>query len=236
VVGADPEHYLQRRTEVGGHEVLHGIRFLGGDVRQPFVDLLGTAAPIDEAIAAVRRAWPRFAPERVRVWAGSTPPVEGATVDQWLLAGRPRPDTAVALHDADPAEAVDWAERQLVAWREQHPWMIGRVFALDAEQARACADDHGLCWVMDGAQRVGLWGVRRGRLREWTGWEVVEQVIAPGHSGRGLAAAAQRAWASRRPEEVVFGTIDGDNEASLRTAARAGRERVAAWWWCGTSG
>jgi len=235
--------YQQRLDRRGGEELMHGIRFLGGDPRRPFVDVVGHTGALSSWSSTLRDAWGAFAPERLRVWCdGRQGPTAATGPDQWLCAG-PMGSAgtasgqagsgggAVGLPAAEPAEAVAWAVAAYAEWARHEGWRDGRVFPLDQEQAERCAGAGGLCWMTVAGRRVGVWAARPGRVRTWQGWVVIEQVVGRAHAGHGWAAAAQRAFGARHRGQLLLGTIDAANVASLRTAARAGRRRVGAWWW-----
>jgi hypothetical protein len=60
-------------------------------------------------------------------------------------------------------------------------------------------------------------------------FEVDEEVILASSAANGYAAAGQSAWAHRtgtNAETLLVGAIDGHNQASRRTAVRAGRGPV----------
>ncbi|MBX3467819.1 MAG: hypothetical protein KF878_13120 [Planctomycetes bacterium] len=91
VEGARPRDYLQRVLPLpGGGEVVCGIRFLGGDVRQPFVEVVAWDRPLAPrwpALAlALRAAFSRFAPaHHLCVPAGARPrrPAPSPTCTWW---------------------------------------------------------------------------------------------------------------------------------------------------------
>jgi hypothetical protein len=232
VPGVTPGHYLQAVLVGPEGEALAGIRFLGGDVTRPFVDLLAYDGPVAPWVERALQRFDVFGPQRVRVRCGIEAPLPGATVDQWVVAGWP-----VALHQperlapATPEQAVPFAVSAHRGWEEAVPWMKGRVVPLDEAGARGAAMEQALWWILDQGDRVGVLAVRWAAEREWAGWCVVEQVLLGSHAGKGLAASAQRAAAARLPTQLWFGTIDAANEASLRTAEAVGRQRVGAWWW-----
>lgn len=235
VPGQPVSAYLQAVLRGPPGEALVGLRFLGGDVRRPFVDLIAWDGPLAPWLAPARAHYAAFAPERVRVrWPGAEPPdgVE-ARVDQWVVAGRPAagPTPGLQLEPAPPEVAVAWAREALTAWAARDPWRAGRVLPLDLGMARSAAAAQGLVWMVASGQRAGLLAVAPGTEREWTGWWVLEAVVAPAFAGRGLGWRSQRALAARLQGGPWIGTIDGANAASLASAARAGRHRVGAWWW-----
>lgn len=254
VEGARPRDYLQRVLPLpGGGEVVAGIRFLGGDVRQPFVELVAwdrpLAPPWPALALALRAAFSRFAPPRARlcVPAGNRPPDPRAEPDLHLVAGpvralrdglRPagggpaggaRVERLTALEDARFAAY----EREFAAWRAQAGVLAGHVFPeARASLERCLADGALVSLTVDGAW-AGLAGARRATLWALEGYEVVEELVTAGFRGRGLAPSLQRGLIDALDpghDLQLFGTIHAANAPSLATARRCGRRVVATTW------
>ena len=65
-------------------------------------------------------------------------------------------------------------------------------------------------------------------------WHVVESLIFDGSRGRGLAAPMHQAayvQLESAPGDVIWGTIDPRNGASLATALAVGRVDIGGDWW-----
>lgn len=81
---------------------------------------------------------------------------------------------------------------------------------------------------------MGLLAVEPSRVLGVCGWVITEEVVGRAYRGQGSASRAQRALAAwlceRGRDALILGTVDGANEASLRTAARAGRRCGGRWW------
>jgi len=233
VAGAEARHYLQATLSGPEGEALVGVRFLGGDVGQPFVDLLAWQGPLRPWLGRALRHYAPLSPQLVRVRTpGTRSPDAGATVDQWVVAGRPAvPEAGDVVAVADPDEALAFVADAQQDWVAAEPWMEGRVVPMEGDDAVGAAEEGALWWIVADGQRAGVLATRWATDREWTGWCVVEQIVARPFTGRGLAAGAQRAAAARQRPGVWFGTIDGANTASLRTAEASGRIRVGGWWW-----
>jgi len=77
VAGARAEDYKNRLLNVGGLELLTGIRFLGGDLAQPFVDVMYqneavlTSEHLGAAQNAIRQEYAVFRPVRTRFYVPS---------------------------------------------------------------------------------------------------------------------------------------------------------------------
>lgn len=222
VPGARDEDYLQKREG----ELLCGIRFRGGRVDQPFVDLL--EGPVDaSSLERALQLYAVFGAQRVRVRQLAEPSVPGwePEVDQWLLAGRPSGGGLELEPVRDLDEAVLFVGEGFAAWAHRLPWFEERVLPITREQLAASQ----AWWIPCQGQRAGLIAIQRGEERQWSGQIVMEELVLPAFSGRGLAARAQRSLPLEG--ELLIGWIDGVNAASLRTAEKAGRRREDAFWW-----
>lgn len=246
-----PADYLQRVIDVDGAQVLCGVRFLGGDAAQPFVDVIawtGACPPLARVAEAVVGAYGVFDVRCARVFdAGTGAPSVG---DGWrvrgdqAVCGAPlgvvaqsdagRGSASVELEDAQPDEADAFVREAYAAFRARSVELAERVPPTDLEGLAECEGKGRLSWwLIDGA-RAGLIAVSRETWFGLDGYLVMEEVVSGAHLGRGSAALAQRALARElaleSPDLTLFGTIDCANEASLRTAARVGRAAVATWW------
>lgn len=248
VPGAQLEDYQSALLEVGGEHALVSPRFMGGDISEPFVDVIAVTGPV--AAGALERAcqarYARLEPRRLRRvrWAPERAPEARATVDQHLLGERlgalpgapaPRAQVELVAPEADAIEALsEQVARWYQEWAERAPWRRGRVAPADAEDLRAC-------WEVGGVRIARLDGApvaltAAAPVTEPTtglyGWCMYEQVVAPAHARRGLGAATQRALAAglareRGAEVIVYGTIDADNVGARATARSLGRGVLA---------
>ena len=102
LAGCTAEDYLQRVIELDLGQVLTGIRFLGGDVNWPFVEVIASTNPIDgesqwdALFELLQSSYGSFKPRAVRVFAQAESGVLEAprvsselstSVDQLILAG-----------------------------------------------------------------------------------------------------------------------------------------------------
>jgi L-amino acid N-acyltransferase YncA len=251
VEGASARDYLQRVLSVADGEVLAGIRFKGGDLDQPFVDLVAwdrDLAPVWPAVVeAVRAAFAVFAPPRVRlhVPAGARPPGAGAEPDLHLVAGRvsalradARPwPPGVTIERQTMLALFDAYEREFAAWQAGAGALAREVGSESRESLQRCLDDGALvAMFVDGAW-AGLAGARRARLWALDGFEVAEELVTAGFRGRGLGPWLQRglidaldALDDPKDDALLAGTIHATNAPSLATARRCGREVVATSW------
>ncbi len=254
VPGAEPSEYLHRLLALDDTRVLlGGIRFRGGALDHPFVDVLATSWDVEAAggyaavVAAVNAEWSRFAPRAVRILRatpGLEEPALAVEVDQLVVAGRvdelvrrapPQHTGRVALRPLEVEPALALVRSAYDALFARHPALGAKLHAATREELVACRERGRLFAIaVDGAARaVGVLAVEARAEHGVDGWVVVEEIIVGSHRGQRLASAAQRrlaeALVAEDPRGVLFGTIAGSNQASLRTAARVGREVIAAY-------
>ncbi|MFT4627035.1 MAG: RimJ/RimL family protein N-acetyltransferase [Myxococcota bacterium] len=246
VAGATPDDYLQRLIELpGGHFALVGIRFKGLDREWAFVDLVAATAPWaevrDALLVRLPTLYPRFAPGWLRVFLPVGEPGVGVVrPDLRQIAG-----PLAALH-ARPLPAgfdrmVVHAARDL-AWRDDYdalyrqfhreaPELRDEVLPSEPADLSDCVHADQLWLASVDGEWAGVVGARPEADGALRGWCVVEEILGRGFRGRGLGAALQRHLIARLPAEgLLHGTIHPSNIASLRVAARCGREDVGGWW------
>jgi GNAT superfamily N-acetyltransferase len=249
VEGVAPADYMLRRLAIpGAGEVLAGIHFKGLDLAQPFVGVRAWSAPdaanLPALVSTLREAWAPFHPRSVQLFlpAGQAPP-PAAILDQHLLVARvedtrrlPPPPSRERVHLAPSQDAealAAWVAQRYAEVHRLRPELAGLVTPADADDLRDCAAADALFEVEVEGQRAGLIAARPGRCLGHQGAEVVEELLDSGWWGQGLGPALQRAFVDALPQPLgpwVWGTIDGANQPSLRTALRTGRRVAGAWW------
>ena len=142
VTGATPAMYNHRVYELAGMQVVLGIRFRGGDITIPFVDLVRSSGPITSAAQVeaicdlVRQEFAVFKPLRVRFYQPAhlefQIEVPGSSGDKRVLAApltsmlaQPKPDglERVALRRTHDLEFYPrYAETYAAAYQER-PWL-----------------------------------------------------------------------------------------------------------------
>ena len=232
VSGLNCNAYRHRKLDVDGETLLVAIRFKGGDVAQPFVDLLAwTGEPCPGWIVAIEEAFAPFAPQAIRFrWSRDTPPPWPGEVDQHVFAG---PAAGASHASVVPACDLSWFDefrRSFEVWRTSS--LLGlEVSPSDPGELNACLDDGHIVVATDGDKFLGLAACLWRTERAFDGWSIIEEFVVPEAQGRGLGTALQRGLMHLLPPgDLVWGTIHGTNAASQATAARCGREPVETWW------
>lgn len=240
--GAPAETFLHRVLDLGGTQVLAGIRFYGGDPDRPFLDLFAwTRVPDWPALAAAfPDCWAPFAPRDVRLIAAAPPDGVSARLDQGIHLGRvsdmPRSTvTGISLEAIGDAEAAaDFVGRAYAEAIRDAPELDGEIHAADAETLAACRDEGTLHWILAEGEQAGLIATQRDRIEMLPGALIVEETVRGAFRGRSLARAAQgllaAEMAASAPGQVLMGTIYANNRASCRTAEGAGRPARLSYW------
>lgn len=256
VQGALPEHYLNQIIDIDGlGRVLAGIRFMGGALDRPFVDLIATEHPFSSDIDTphvlhtLREHFARFHPRTVRVlWPNPHPPSwsrgVSANLDQVLSIGvarRSDPRAEPFGNLATMAEASSAAAALEVMYEahfQQFPDSRRWLSPADIDELQRCVELGYLLTIPGEQQDIsGVLAAEESSSLGVPGFWMIEEIIHPTYRKRGLAARGQRAlieWiATDHPGALVCGTIDSRNTASRRTAAKAGRHEVMAYLWLG---
>jgi len=232
VSGLNCKAYRHRKLDVNGETLLVGIRFKGGDVAQPFVDLLAwSGEPCPDWIIAIEEAFAPFAPRAIRFrWSRDTPPPWSGEVDQYLFAG---PAIGASRTCVEPARDLSWFDefrRSFEVWRSSSP-LGPEVLPSSRDELNACLNIGHIVVAIDGNKFLGLAACLWRTERAFDGWSIIEEFVVPDARGRGLGTTLQRDLMHLLPPgDLVWGTIRGTNTASQATAARCSREPVETWW------
>lgn len=243
VAGATADDYGTRVLDTPAGPVLAGIRFKGGDLAQPFVEVAASFALSPGAFEDLRRAvvsaFGVFSPPRMRLWRfPDEAAAPDADADQLLYAApiaelRARPLPAnfgeVVLGPAFDLGQLAALESAYAAIEAADPVLGAEIGPADADELRQCLEE-GL--LFDAHIDWDWAGMVAGRSEPFFGAEgvlMVEELLVAEQRGRGLGACLQRHFIERLMPAggaMLHGTIHASNTASRRTAERCGREAV----------
>lgn len=252
VPGVPTDAFLHRLLPAPqGGRMIAGIRFKGGDLGHPFVDLVAWERPLDGAAGAalpriLAAAFAGFSPLAMRLrWPGTArPPLapDGLEVDQHVLAAelsvlaaQPRPWGELAV-DVRPARDLSWLpvlHAAFAGWRAQIGPRGDEVCVADRDDLQACLDTGAVVCAWSGGHWAGVAAARRGEERLAGGYEMVELFMGRALRGQRRAAVLQRRLVDTLVDhgrDELYGTVHGTNAPSLRTARRVGRRVVETWW------
>ncbi len=242
VAGAAAEDYKNRLLTVGGLELLVGIRFLGLDMNEPFVDVMYHAALTPEQLSAVQDAteleFAVFKPKRTRFYVSSHQPPLTGDGDKRLIAAplgvmlaQPKPGTfgRVELRQATSLAFYPDYAATYHDLHTEYPELraVARLESEDDLQGYL-GEGHLFEIFVDGAW-AGVTAVFEDVNTGLSGFCMAEIVLTGAFRGQGLGRAVQLQLAAQLAEqgagrdELLFGTIGAVNVAAQRTALGAGR-------------
>lgn len=250
IAETNPDDYKNRLLRVGGLELLAGIRFLGGDLARPFVDVLYTSEPtltsgqLDEVQSAVRTEYAVFRPQRTRFYIPSHLPRFSAEGDKRLVVAPL--GVMLARAEADPRVALQRAKslafypEYTAVYNELHearPELRAVARVESQEDMQGYLEAGHLFEIFAGDAWAGVTAVFRDVNAGVGGFCVGEIVLARAFRGQGLGSAVQWGLAGRllegdaKPNELLFGTIGEVNVPARRAAERSGRVDVGGHVW-----
>jgi RimJ/RimL family protein N-acetyltransferase len=243
--GAVAADYLPRELDLGdGLSVLAGIHKGSFFFVNVYAQTrLLRADEVARAGDMLRREFAMFEPAAVRWWE---PAVGGAghkgkrlddlrLIVGWipeLLEDGPAPNQRVRLQAESSAAFHDDYLAMYERFFAANPAMRDVVRTEDREDLQACADVGALFRVLVDDAFAGVIAAAPSRHGGVDGWSVNEELLDTAYRGQGLAVHAQRAMLAQLDQNVsqlVFGTINAVNQASVKTALRVGRQDAGGW-------
>ncbi|MFM2485985.1 hypothetical protein [Celerinatantimonas yamalensis] len=235
------DFFLQRVIDVDGIQYLTGPRFVNQQLDAPFVDIIAPCGPPSErAVKAILANWQGLNATRVRYCSATITPALHP-IDQQLYLGQAsemiaaQADTTVFLTGANITDKqwcralLDDAYQQLF---KRQPELQKRLHALSDDELEEHLQDGEVCRIHWCQQAVGVLIVQACSYQFLHGLSVIDKAIAPAFQGQHLSAKAQLAYMQQLASDaLLFGTIDGRNEASIQSALQAGRMPVLRYCW-----
>jgi GNAT superfamily N-acetyltransferase len=256
IAGATPAMYNHRVLEVARMQVMLGIRFRGGDISIPFVDLvrssqaITSAAQVEAICDLVRQEFAIFKALMVRFYQpthlGFQFNLPGSSGDKRVLAAplttmleHPKPEglERVSLRRANDLEFYPRYAETYAAIYQERPWLPHEAEPESLEDMQEHLETGDVFEIFVDGQWAGVTGAEH-RSDEFAlqGFVVIEMLLAKFARGQGLGAAVQYRLAealqsSSSPEDVLYGTIGSNNSPMLKTAARVRRVDLGGWIW-----
>lgn len=248
--GTTPSDFGPRvLTLEDGSSVLASVRFRGGDLARPFVNVVASTrrpstGDLSGMTAEIAAHFSVFAPPFVRLFVpddvGLVDLPPGSHLDRSLVAAPlhdlrakapPHLDRVVLPRASDLGFYERYA-REYARLAELDPFFPEFAEVEDRDDLRDCLEAGGLFEVLVDGAWSGVVAVERGVKQGLSGFVVREMLMVEMRRGRGLGAAVQRRLADALPNEpgdVLMGTIHAENRAALRAAQSAGRHVVGTW-------
>jgi hypothetical protein len=232
VIGATPAMDNHRVLEVDGTRVMLGIRFRGGEITLPFVDVVRSSQPVTSADQVraisdlVRREFAVFKPLKLRFYQPAHLEFQfelpGASGDKRVLAAplaamlaQPAPDglERVTLQRGTRATDLEFYERYVATYAEaylERPWLPNESEPESPEDMREHLENGQIFEIFVDGHGVENWSGVTGTEPDTAfglrGFLVLEMLLAKNVRGQRLGAAVQR----RLAEAMVASGEPGD--------------------------
>lgn len=232
-------YFLQRKLCIDGQFFLTGPRFLGGDINQPFVDIVASSAAVnDSVLQTISKEWIELKPKHIRQLTPGKRPDMGV-VDQLVYAAPLNHDPRYCDDALTLASAVrqdfDWC-RQAVIEAYKHSWsttpaLVDSLYPIDEADLLDHIIKGNTYLINHMGNRVGLIVCEARALSFLNGIFILEEIILPAFRGSSFASRAQRLLQNHLyqlfgKDCLIAGTIIPENYPSIRTAEKAGRACV----------
>lgn len=234
--GLPQRYFLQRELQINGYRYLTGPRYLGGDLAQPFIDIVALDGAINHQVAStILHAWQALAPRTLRVLLPATHAAVGTT-DQLIFISppgslSPLTEQKISLVSATQREyplcltMINRAYR--ASWRAL-PQLRNLLLATDKRELREDIAQGNVFLIVFQGVPAGLMICARRYVGFIEGHQILDEVILPEYRGLGLAAHAQQLLLRQLHHDygetvLLTGTILPGNTPSLRSAENAQR-------------
>lgn len=246
--------YSLRLIDGGSNgKTLAGIHFYGGDTTKPFIGILGRDWTIDSPKLLsywknrLFEEFESFYPQSLQLFQASEttelclPALPNVQIDQYLIAGsiseikeQPRPELkGVSLHPLPYISNDEYLHFREAFERfyEEKPIFKDRVFPASFTELQACGTVGGLFEVRINDQWAGIIAAQPSTHPPLTGYIVWEEFLDTPFRGTKRSHIMQRLLIENLPpipSDIILGTIDFRNKASLGTALKTGRMIIGA--------
>ena len=254
VDGASEDDYRRRLLEVEttpALTIMIGIRFLGGDTSQPFIEIERRSRALTgpEDLRSVRDRLRSelevFGAPRLRLFLipeeeklltrlDSEPDLRWVIGHVAHLRSRPLPpspaSTITLRAPSDLAFYPRYESAHAEVSRGFTPHMRASVRLESREMLARCRDDGALFEILIDGEWAGIIAASRGSGLGLPGFVIAEEILAAPFRGPGLAKPVQREFIAQLPakeDDFLIGMILAENLPSLRTALGVGRTDLA---------
>lgn len=237
-----PQRFFQQKVVACyGDEYLTGPRYLGGDIRKPFIELVASSAPITKRAASrILDTWRPMGASSIRLLRRPVSESRGQ-IDLFVYAN-PTPEKAASSEHKADGIRLQRADMSMKNWCVQAicrsyeytylkiPGLKENIYPADEEEIVESIKAANAFIIYSGSSPAGVIICKQKRQNFISGHWITEEIILPEFRGKHLASSAQRllysSFQAHSPKTTLWGTIANDNIPSIRTAELAGRERV----------
>lgn len=233
--------FQQKIIHGDGGEYLTGSKYLGGDLRKPFVDLVVSSAPLTKrAVTSILTAWMPMGASSIRLLRPHAANGCG-NIDQYFYLGVSSRGTENPKYTGAGVH-LQLADLSLQHWCFQALqqsctgtylkilYLTDRVYLLNENEIHDAITEESVFIILSDNSRAGFIICKPGRRAFVSDYWITEEIVIPGFRGKRLASAAQHALSSVLSQThsplVLCGAIVTGNAPSIRTAELTGRMRV----------
>lgn len=246
IEGAKPEDYLYRNLTMPLGEIITSIRFMGGDLKKPFVLVvhkdfeINTPSDIWQLNAFLTNEYALFKPKHIQWFSKKT---ESELIEKNdFLSGdmvyiselldvlqekeKPANYDKIRLKLAKNTKWFDKYEAVYKTMFKNNPAFIEMAQITAKATFNEMIKDKLLYEIFVEKEWAGVIGVKAESDSFFSGYCVYEELLIDEFRGKKLAAAVQRNLVEKLPNDankMLYGTIHYDNIPSLKTAERVGR-------------
>jgi hypothetical protein len=244
------EEFLARLVTINGDRFLARIDFQSPSDRNGFIDIIrastspGSLADVT-VFQRLAEAFSAFSPRKISFYHPAHLPLQAASavIEQHFLAA---PANAMASRPPAPGHSrvnltrradLDFYQHYVTTYREMYaerPHLEGIVRIESRKSLESCAKQGLLFEIAVDGRVAGIVAAMRRTIAGLSGVHMVEIVLDRSARGQALGSAVHQhfatAVAATAPDAVITGTIARENIQSWRTATRAGRIEIGAWY------
>jgi hypothetical protein len=244
------EEFLARLVTINGDRFLARIDFQSPSDRNGFIDIIrastspGSLADVT-VFQRLAEAFSAFSPRKISFYHPAHLPLQAASavIEQHFLAA---PANAMASRPPAPGHSrvnltrradLDFYQHYVTTYREMYaerPHLEGIVRIESRKSLESCAKQGLLFEIAVDGRVAGIVAAMRRTIAGLSGVHMVEIVLDRSARGQALGSAVHQhfatAVAATAPDAVITGTIARENIPSWRTATRAGRIEIGAWY------
>jgi hypothetical protein len=244
------EEFLARLVTINGDRFLARIEFQSPSDRNGFIDIIrastspGSLADVT-VFQRLAEAFSAFSPRKISFYHPAHLPLQAASavIEQHFLAA---PANAMASRPPAPGHSrvnltrradLDFYQHYVTTYREMYaerPYLEGIVRIESRKSLESCAKQGLLFEIAVDGRVAGIVAAMRRTIAGLSGVHMVEIVLDRSARGQALGSAVHQhfatAVAATAPDAVITGTIARENIPSWRTATRAGRIEIGAWY------
>lgn len=237
---------FQEKKLATSNKFLAGIRFIGGDGKEPFIDVLPsweitTESEILEIMDLIKREFRVFEPKYLQFWVDPSFEKLPFTKIPFQVARRvicgfigelEKPaepcNVHIQLSKVDDDHYYDWYKGVYADFHNKNPNLVNWVPCNSKEEMDENRLQKLLFWIDINGERAGIIGGCKSTLLGINAIYMDEILLTDSFRGKGFASQVQKIYLASMSGrfDLVWGTIDAKNISSTKTALRVGRKIV----------